>query len=41
MHVLIYLHHPAHFYLFKHTIRKLKADGHRLTLIHRRFPVLQ
>jgi hypothetical protein len=26
MHVLIYLHHPAHFYLFKHTIRKLKAE---------------
>lgn len=41
MHVLIYLHHPAHFYLFKHTIRKLKQDGHRLTLIATKKDVLE
>lgn len=41
MHVLIYLHHPAHFYLFKHTIHRLQADGHRLTLIATKKDVLE
>ena len=41
MKILFYLHHPAHFHLFRHTIRRLKADGHELMLVATKKDVLE
>lgn len=41
MKILFYLHHPAHFHLFRHTIRKLKADGHAITIVATKKDVLE
>lgn len=41
MKILIYLHHPAHFYLFKNTIAQLKDNGHQLTIVATKKDVLE
>ena len=41
MKILFYLHHPAHFHLFRHTIRKLKASGHAITIVATKKDVLE
>lgn len=33
MKILVFLHHPAHFYLFRNIIHNLKLNGHTLTLL--------
>lgn len=41
MKVLIYLGHPAHFYLYRNTIIKLKKDGHQVEILIKKKDVLQ
>ncbi len=41
MKILFYLHHPAHFHLFRHTIRNLKALKHDITIIATKKDVLE
>lgn len=41
MKILFYLHHPAHFHLFRYTIRKLKANHHDVTIIATKKDVLE
>lgn len=41
MHYLIYLGHPAHFHLFKNTIRSLKKKGHKLSVLIKKKDVLE
>lgn len=41
MKILFYLHHPAHFHLFRHTIRKLKSNGHEILIVATKKDVLE
>ena len=41
MKILFYLHHPAHFHLFHHTIKRLKQNGHDLMLVATKKDVLE
>ncbi|MFZ7114088.1 MAG: DUF354 domain-containing protein [Bacteroidota bacterium] len=41
MKILFYLHHPAHFHLFKHSIRKLIADKHDIRIVATKKDVLE
>ncbi len=41
MRVLIYLHHPAHFYLFKNVIGNLKSKGHEVQIVATKKDVLE
>lgn len=41
MRLLFYLHHPAHFHLFRFTIRKLKALGHDVSIVATKKDVLE
>ena len=41
MKVLFYLHHPAHFHLFKHSIRKLIANQHDIKIVATKKDVLE
>lgn len=41
MKILFYLHHPAHFYLFKNSIKQLKALNYEITIIATKKDVLE
>lgn len=41
MKILVYLHHPAHFHLFRFTIRTLKKNGHQVTIVATKKDVLE
>ncbi|HMT29717.1 MAG TPA: hypothetical protein PKD91_10590, partial [Bacteroidia bacterium] len=41
MRVLFYLHHPAHFYLFKNVIGNLKKKGHEVLIVATKKDVLE
>lgn len=41
MRLLVYLGHPAHFHLFRHTIHRMKKSGHLVTILARRKDVLE
>lgn len=41
MRILIYLHHPAHFYLFKNVIVNLKNKGHDVKIVATKKDVLE
>ncbi len=41
MKILFYLHHPAHFHLFRHTIRRLKSLQHEITIVATKKDVLE
>lgn len=41
MKILFYLHHPAHFHLFRHTITRLKLAGHQITIVATKKDVLE
>jgi uncharacterized protein len=41
MKVLFYLHHPAHFHLFKNVIRDLKSRGHELIILATKKDILE
>ena len=41
MKILFYLHHPAHFHLFKHSIRKLIALKHDIRIVATKKDVLE
>ena len=41
MKILFYLHHPAHFHLFRNTIKRLKADKHSITIVATKKDVLE
>ena len=41
MKILVYLGHPAHFHLFRNTIKKLKMDGHDVKVLIKKKDILQ
>ncbi len=41
MRILFYLHHPAHFYLFKNVILNLKEKGHEVIIVATKKDVLE
>ena len=41
MNVLVYMGHPAHFYLYKNTIAQLRADGHQVEILIKKKDILQ
>lgn len=41
MKVLVYLGHPAHFYLYKNAITQLRADGHQVEICIKKKDILQ
>ncbi|MFC2113206.1 DUF354 domain-containing protein [Bacteroidota bacterium] len=41
MKILFFLHHPAHFYLFRNTIHSLKENGHEIILLATRKDFLE
>ena len=41
MKVLVYLGHPAHFYLFRNTIVQLEKDGHKVEVLIKKKDILQ
>ena len=41
MKILVYLHHPAHFHLFRQTIHRLKENGHEVTIVATKKDVLE
>ena len=41
MKVLVYLGHPAHFYLFRNTITQLEKDGHKVEVLIKKKDILQ
>jgi len=41
MKVLVYMGHPAHFYLYKNTISQLRADGHQVEILIKKKDILQ
>lgn len=41
MKVLVYLGHPAHFYLYKNTIEKLRKDGNEVEILIKKKDILQ
>ncbi len=41
MKILVYLGHPAHFYLFRNTILKLEEDGHEVKILIKKKDILQ
>ena len=41
MKVLVYMGHPAHFYLYKNTIKQLRADGHQVEILIKKKDILQ
>lgn len=41
MKVLVYLGHPAHFYLYRNTIKSLKKDGHQIEILIKKKDILQ
>jgi uncharacterized protein len=41
MHYLIYLGHPAHFHLFKNTIKSLEIKGHNVSVLIKKKDILE
>lgn len=41
MKILVYMGHPAHFYLYKNTITQLRADGHQVEILIKKKDILQ
>ena len=41
MKILIYLGHPAHFHLFKNTIRNLEDNGHKVSVLIKKKDILE
>lgn len=41
MKVLVYMGHPAHFYLYKNTINQLRQDGHQVEILIKKKDILQ
>lgn len=41
MKILVYMGHPAHFYLYKNTIKQLRADGHQVEILIKKKDILQ
>src|SRR5690625_2691264 len=41
MKLLVYLGHPAHFHLFRSLIRRMRENGHEITILARRKDVLE
>lgn len=41
MKILVYLGHPAHFYLFRNTIMQLERDGHEVKILIKKKDILQ
>ena len=41
MKVLVYMGHPAHFYLYKNTISQLRKDGHQVEILIKKKDILQ
>ena len=41
MKILVYMGHPAHFYLYKNTIINLRKDGHQVEILIKKKDVLQ
>ena len=41
MKILVYMGHPAHFYLYKNTIKQLREDGHQVEILIKKKDILQ
>lgn len=41
MKILVYMGHPAHFYLYKNTIVQLRKDGHQVKILIKKKDILQ
>jgi uncharacterized protein len=41
MHYLFYLGHPAHFHLFKNTIKALETNGHKISVLIKKKDILE
>lgn len=41
MKILVYMGHPAHFYLYKNVIKQLREDGHRVEILIKKKDILQ
>lgn len=41
MKILVYMGHPAHFYLYKNAIAQLRADGHQVEILIKKKDILQ
>ncbi len=41
MKILVYMGHPAHFYLYKNTINQLREDGHQVEILIKKKDILQ
>ena len=41
MKILVYMGHPAHFYLYKNTIARLREDGHHVEILIKKKDILQ
>ena len=41
MHCAIYLGHPAHFHLFKNTIKNLERNGHNVSVLIKKKDILE
>ena len=41
MKILVYMGHPAHFYLYKNTFKQLREDGHQVEILIKKKDILQ
>jgi len=41
MNILVFLGHPAHFHLFKHTIRYLRSNGNKIDIVIKKKDILE